>query len=185
MTRKKQRKTVHVYTYGKLDEMMASPTEPTPQAKRTHQLSRMWQGLAAIEAGAEPTATDWRMCSDAVNLLETLTIEGNVFDSAGKVVPGWWQGCDGEPVQVTDSSGLLMDAITALAMAGRRHFTTGTIRLDGQGIQAVRAVLEDYAAMLDALPARAMVCAHRLTERRIHAINTGRKKPHDVEVIRV
>lgn len=162
MTRRKPRRTVHIYTYSILDELMASATEPMPLDKRTHQLSRMWQGLAAIEHAAKPTAEDWRVCSDAVNLLETLVRDMRVAE---------------------DGQGLLMDAISALAMAGRRHFANGTIRLDGPGIHAVRAVLEDYAALLEALPARTIVRAHRLTEQRIHQIHSGKRKPHDVEVM--
>lgn len=162
MSRRKTRRTVHIYTYSVLDELMASTTEPMPAEKRTHQLSRMWQGLAAIEHAPKPTAEDWRVCSDAVNLLETLVRDMRVAE---------------------DSQGLLMDAITALATAGRRHFANGAIRMDGPGIHAVRAVLEDYAALLDLLPARTVVRAHRLTERRIHQIHTGKLKPHDVEVM--
>jgi hypothetical protein len=81
-----------------------------------------------------------------------------------------------------DSSGLLMDAITAMAHAGRRNTAGGAIRLDGAGIQAVRAVLEDYAALLDVLPARAMIRCHRLTEKRLHELLDGKRKPHDVEI---
>jgi hypothetical protein len=99
--------------------------------------------------------------SDAVNLMETLTVEMQVCE---------------------DTSGLLMDAITALAMAGRRNLAGGAIRLDGAGIQAVRAILEDYAALLDVLPARTMIRCHRLTEQRLHEIFDGKRKPHDVLV---
>lgn len=82
-------------------------------------------------------------------------------------------------------SGLLIEAITALAMAGKRHLAGGHIRLDGQGIQAVRAVLEDYAAVLAALPERVMVQCHRDTERRLRAILAGKRQPHDVEVMAI
>lgn len=162
MSRRKTRRNVHAYTHSVLDELMASATEPMPVAKRTHQLSRMWQGLAAIEHAPKPSAEDWHVCSDAVNLLETLVKDLRVAE---------------------DTQGLLADAITALALAGRRHFANGTIRLDGPGIHAVRAVLEDYAALLDVLPARTVVRAHRLTERRIHQIHSGQSKQHDVEVM--
>lgn len=148
-------------TYSLIDELTASPTAPMPEAKRLHQLTRMWEGLRAIELAPEPTTEDWRVCSDAVNLMETLV-------SMGKV---------------NDSSGLLMDAVTALAMAGRRHIKGGPIRLDALGIQAVRAVLEDYASVLDHLSARTMVRCHRHTEQRLRAIMAGRHQPHDVEVI--
>jgi hypothetical protein len=159
--KKRRRQPVPIYTYTLLDELAASPTEPLPAEIRSHQLTRMWAGLHQIETSAEPTTDDWRVCSDAVNLLETLITQGV---------------CE-------DTQGLLMDAITALALAGRRHKAGGHIRLDAAGIQAVRAVLEDYAAVLEVLPARTMIRCHRLTERRIHEIMTGRKKPHDVEVM--
>jgi hypothetical protein len=55
--------------------------------------------------------------------------------------------------------------------------------LDGSGIQAVRSVLADYSDLLEVLPARTMIKAHRETERRIHEILAGKKKPHDVEVM--
>jgi len=76
-----------------------------------------------------------------------------------------------------------MDAITALAEAGKRHTQGKPLRLSGAGIQAVRAVLEDYASAIDVLPARTMIRAHRLTERRLIGIMAGRKMPHDVEII--
>jgi uncharacterized protein YyaL (SSP411 family) len=119
---------VVIYTYNAIDILLASPTDPTPIEKRTHQLSRMWQGLAALETAPQPTANDWRVCSDAANLLETLVTMG----------------------ECQDSSGLLHDAITALAVAGARHLEEGKpIRLTGQGMQSVRAVLEDYAEVLE------------------------------------
>lgn len=147
--------------YTILDEMMASPTEPLPVEYRRHQLTRMYEGLAAMEQGDRPTTDDWRVVSDAVNMMETL-IET-------------MQMCE-------DESGLLMDAITALAMAGRRNLAGAAIRLDGAGIQAVRAVLEDYSALLDLLSARTMIRCHRLTEKRLHELMDGKRKPHDVEI---
>lgn len=151
---------------------MASPSEPIPEEDRRHQLTRMYNGLAAMETAPAPTTNDWRVVSDTVNLMETLTVTNN----------GWWLGCDGEPVQVKDASGLLMDAVTALAMAGRRNLAGGAIRLDGAGINAVRAILEDYADLLDVLPARVMIRCHRLTEKRLHELMAGKRKPHDIEV---
>lgn len=158
-----KRKPVVIYTYSALDILMASPMEPTPADKRLHQLSRMWQGLAALETAPAPSTDDWRVCSDAVNLLETLVDMGV---------------CE-------DGSGLLMDAITALAQAGQRHIKGQPLRLSGQGMQAVRAVLEDYAAVLEQIPHRTALEAHRRTERRIHEISSGRRKPHDVEVMKL
>lgn len=149
-------------TFTHWDELLASPTEPTPEARRVHQLSRMWQGLRALEQDASPSPDDWRVVSDAINLLETLVAMR----------------------EVQDASGLLHDAVGELAVAGARHVQYGRpIRLSGAGINTVRAVLEDYAEALAVLPERTMVRAHRLTERRIGEILTGKRRPHDVKVV--
>lgn len=149
-------------TYTVWDAMLASPTEPTPLDKRTYQLTRMWSGLAGLETGEEPTRDDWSVCSDAVNLMETLI----------------------EQKHVVDPNDMLFDAMKALAEAGQRSFAGEPIRLDDAGIQAVRAILEDYAVVLESLPARTMVHCHRLTEQRLHSILNGHKKPHDIEVVK-
>ena len=147
-------------TYTMLDAMLASPTEPMSEKQRRHQLTRMWSGLAGLETSAEPTRDDWSVCSDAVNLMETLILTN----------------------KVEDGGNLLMDAITALAQAGQRSFAGKPIRLDGAGIQAVRAILEDYSMVLESLPARTMIHCHRLTEQRLQGILKGRKQAHDVIV---
>lgn len=145
--------------HSMIDALLASTTEPMPSAKRVHQLTRMWQGLAAIERGQAPTIDDWRICSDAVNLTETLICELKVCQ---------------------DSSGLLDHATAALASAGRRHRDQLPIRLNAADIQAV---LEDYAELLEQLQARTVIQAHRLTEQRIREILAGRKRPTGVEVM--
>lgn len=148
--------------YTLLDELTASPTDPLPEHWRTHQLTKMYQSLNQLEQGENPTPDDWRICSDAVNLVETLVVDMKVCQ---------------------DDSGLLMDAITALAMAGRRNKDGKTLRLDGAGIVAVRAILQDYSDLIEVLPARVMVRCHRLTEKRLHEILDGKKRPHDVEIV--
>jgi hypothetical protein len=144
-----------------MDEMMASPTEPLPLEYRTHQLTRIYEGLNAMETAPVPTTDDWRVVSDAVNLMETLVVEMKVCE---------------------DFDGLLMDAITGLALAGKRNMAGGSIRMDGVGIKSVRAILSDYAELLDVLPARVMIRCHRLTEKRLHELLDGKRRPHDVEI---
>ena len=148
-------------TYSAFHVLFASATQPMPAVKRVHQLTRMWQGLAAIEQGNEPEPDDWRVLSDAVNLMETLVKNGHAIDTHG----------------------LLIQAIIALAMAGKRQIAGGHIRLDGPGIQAVRAVLEDYATALETLSERVMMQCHRDTEQRMSEICRGRGLAHDVQVI--
>ena len=159
-------------TYSLLDEMMASTTQPLPQKKIQHQLSRMRNGLHNLETSEKPTMDDWQVVSDAVNMIETFTLTNG----------GWWKDCDGDDIQIKDQDGLLKDAVSALAQAGRRHFEHGVIRLDAKGIFTIRAVLEDYAALIDVLPARVMIQCHRKTEKKLHDIIKGKPQPHDVIV---
>lgn len=147
-------------TYSMWDALLASPITPMPIAQRRHQLTRMWQGLTALETAIEPTRDDWAVCSDAINLMETL-IDG------GRVV---------------DTQNLLFDASQAMAEAGQRSFVGKPIRLSGVGIQAVRAVLEDYAMALEELPARTMIHCHRLTEQRLRKILAGHPQAHDIQL---
>ena len=149
--------------YSLMSELMASPSEPLPLAHRTHQLTRMWQALASIERSDRPTTEDWRVCSDGVNLMETLVLQG----------------------VVNDADGLIMDGVTALAMAGRRHVEGGNIRLDAAGVTAIRAVLEDYATIIASVSARTMIKCHRATEKRVREILAGKRKPHDVEIMAI
>jgi hypothetical protein len=87
------------------------------------------------------------------------------------------------PAPTTDDWRVCSDAVTALAHAGTRYHKNGVIRLDAQGMMAVRAVLEDYANVLEQLPERTIIQVHRNTEKRIREILLGKSKPHDVEVM--
>lgn len=160
--------------YTALHVMFASSTQPMLPERSAHQLNAMRAGLAAIESAPQPTTEHWRLCSDAVNMVETLVNTSPIIMRVSATQT--------DSYTVSDNSGLLMDAIAALAKAGMRHRAGGPIRLDGPGLIAVRAVIEDYAALAAQLPERAMVQAHRATETRIQDILAGRGLPHDVEV---
>lgn len=73
-------------TYSLMDEIMAAKDKPLPDFKIRHQLSRMYEGLAALETAAKPSMNDWQVVSDAINMIETLTLTNN----------GWWTDCDGD-----------------------------------------------------------------------------------------
>ena len=150
-------------TYTLVDEIVASPVTPLPADFKRHQLTRMWGGLVALETAPAPSNDDWRVVSDAVNLMETSIRDMQICQDPGN---------------------LLNDAVHALAMAGKRKVDDGkALRLDGPGIQATRAILEDYAALLDVLPHRTVVRCHRITERRMRKVLAGIKESHDMEVI--
>lgn len=172
MKRKKNKRTQVRRHYTMLDVLMASPSTVMSLEKRESQLSRMYAALDNLESAPVALPNDWRIVSDCVNLMETL------------VTAGPWLDLDGAThVNVPDPDGLLVDAITALAMAGRRHQAGKPLRLDGPGIRAVRAVLEDYAALIGQLSERVLVAVHLKTEKRIADILAGRRQQHDVEVV--
>ena len=141
--------------------MLASPTEPTPAFMRTHQLTRMHGGLHAIVCGTEPKPDDWRVVCDAINLMETLVLDG----------------------MLDDADGTLPKAIEAMTDAATRSVEGKGIRLDALGIQAVRGVLLDYQFVLESLSHRVMLTCHRDTEKRVRAIQAGKTQAHDIVVV--
>jgi uncharacterized protein YyaL (SSP411 family) len=145
-------------TYSTIDVLMADPVQPTPESKRNHQLTRMWQGLHELETAENPTINDWTVVSDAINMMETL------------IGMGWAQ----------DPDDTLTEAMEAMSEAGKRHQAGHELRLSGQGMQTIRGILEDYASALEGLSHRVMIVAHRKTEQRMHEILDGNVQPHDV-----
>ena len=79
----------------------------------------------------------------------------------------------------------LDDAVAALARAGERFKTHGptALRLDGPGLHAVTAVLDDWADVISQLPARTVVRCLRVTEQRMRALRNGHRTARDVRVM--
>jgi hypothetical protein len=149
-------------TYTLMDEIMSSPTVPISEDRRTYQLTLLYQALAALKLDPQPTKYDWQVCSDCVNLMETLILEMKVCQ---------------------DQDNLLNDATLALVRAGKRKKDGNNIRLDAEGIKALQALFEDYAELVAILPERVMVKCFRLTEKRIQDLRKGKKKAHDIEIM--
>ena len=149
-------------TYTLMDEIMSSPTVPIFEDRRTYQLTLLYQALAALKLDPQPTKYDWQVCSDCVNLMETLILEMKVCQ---------------------DQDNLLNDATMALVRAGKRKKDGNNIRLDAEGIKAIQALFEDYAELVAIFPERVMVKCFRLTEKRIQDLRKGKKKAHDIEIM--
>ena len=131
--------------YGPWHVMLASPDKPMQPSRYRHQLTRMHLAMASITSGESPTDEDWRLIADAINLVETLVLQG----------------------VAQDESGLLHDAITAMAEAYRADQDSARMRLTGPGLAAIRAVLADWGTCLEQLPERTVIEAHIATDRRI------------------
>lgn len=123
---------------SKLSLLMANPDKPLKKKLRTAKLNSLYEALRSIEQDADPEISAWNELSTAVKLTDTL------------INCGPWQLGDLE-VRVEDSQGLLKDAMQALSIAGLRRLEGKPLRLDGAGIQAVRATLADYATCLENL----------------------------------
>jgi enamine deaminase RidA (YjgF/YER057c/UK114 family) len=134
------------FSYSHWDMLLASTTEPLPKQKRDYQLKIIKACLANIERAPEVTPHDLEVVSNAVDMMQTLLKMGLVADEQ-------------------DAIG---DAFNALSNASKRHFEKNmSIRLNGPDIVTLRGVLEDYEMVLENLPARTMIAAHRATEKRI------------------
>jgi hypothetical protein len=134
--------------YSVRDISKASPTKPLPEHKQRYQLTKMLAAFDEIARGEKPTVEHWMRCSDAVNMMDAL-IEMNICQ---------------------DASGLLDEAHKAMTDAQSRGY-----RLSGSGMQAVRAVIEDYAEAMKHVSERTMLAAHRRAELKIIAqIKRGR-----------
>lgn len=138
--------------------------QKVPEAERNELLTEFHSALAAMRADAAPTVEHWRVLSDAVNVLETLLLQGKLIQA--------------------EMGPLLDAAIAALAQAGERHRAGKRLGLDGQGMQALADVLAAYADCLEGLTAMEMAKARHETERRMHQVLRG-KTPQGVKVITV
>lgn len=135
-------------TYTHWDVLLASPTEPIPLKKRQYQLGVMKQALANFETAPQATEEDWQVLATVVDMMETLR----------------------DMDIVADPDNALNDAVAALGKTGMRALGGKNLRLDGPAIGLMRGIIEDYEIVCDALPARTMIAAHRITEKRLQGI---------------
>lgn len=138
--------------------------QKVPEAERNALLTDFHSALSAMRSDPEPTVEHWRVLSDAVNVLETLLLQGKLLQA---------------------EMGPLLDAsVEALALAGERHREGKRLGLDGKGMQALAEVLAAYADCLEGLTAMEMAKARKETERRMQVLLRG-KTPNGVKVITV
>ena len=145
-------------TYSHWDVLMASPSNPISEERKRHQLTRMHEGLEALEKSPKPTLDDWQVVADAINMME-MFVEMGVAQ---------------------DPDDLLEDAMDAMQKAGHRSIGGDKpIRLDGCHITTIRGMLEDYETILSELPERTVIAAHRQAEKRLVKILSGKPGKRD------
>lgn len=146
--------------YSHVDVLMASATQPMPEALRRHWLTRVHLALEALARGKRPDADDWRMLSDAVNLMETMVRHG----------------------LVSDPDGVKERAKAALALSGQSLMEGRVMRVDGVGLMALRDLLADMSELMATMAHRDFVKVHVATERYVREVLLGQGRPGDVVV---
>jgi uncharacterized protein YyaL (SSP411 family) len=147
-------------TYSMLDVMMSSPERPMKNERRIHQLTRMWEGLAALEKHPEPTKEDWIVVTDGVNMMATLVKMGFA----------------------KDEDQIIKNCVEVMRKARDSYKEGKPMRLTGEGIQLIRGLLEDYADIIEQIDERTMVHCHRKTEMRVQDKMRGRATPEEARL---
>lgn len=100
---------------------------PMPSTERMRVALKLLSAIDAIAAGRHPGKDDWNGICDAINVIDTLAVQGRVV--------------------VAD--GLISAAEQAMRDAARRHKEGRGMRFDGPGLQAVREVAGQYLWLAD------------------------------------
>lgn len=124
---------------------------PPSKPEREQMMLRLYTALHAVAAGSQPGEDEWRDLADVVNTLETLALHRKKI-SAQDVMP------------------IVHRATEAMVMAAKRYPATGAIRLDGQGLQALRDALAIFESCMETLSAREMQLAGLETAQRVRQL---------------
>jgi len=147
-------------TYSVMDAMMASPDHPMKAQRRDYQMMIIRTSLASIERAENPTTDDWKIISQAINMMEMLVEMGFA----------------------KDEDGLIKDAIDAMASSAQRYKDKKVMRFSGNEMKVICGIIDDYQTMIENLDERTMIHCHRKTEMRLQEILSGKKRPTDVRI---
>lgn len=143
-----------------MDELLASPVNPSPEVHAAR-IASARAALVQMRSHETASITSWSLCCMVGNVLETMLQQG----------------------LVADPDGLLQDGFDALKRATQAARAPGDpVILPPADYPVVEAMVEDWAAVMVAAPARSIVQAFRATDRRIRDIEAGRLQPHDYTV---
>jgi hypothetical protein len=143
-----------------MDAMMASPDHPMKAQRRDYQMMIIRTSLASIERAENPSTDDWKIISQAINMMEMLVEMGFA----------------------KDEDGLIKDAIDAMASSAQRYKDKKVMRFSGNEMKVIRGIIDDYQTMIENLDERTMIHCHRKTEIRLQEILSGKKRSTDVRI---
>jgi hypothetical protein len=116
---------------------------PLPKQVRDRFILRAYTALESLTSGKESDVEAWRDLADVINVTETLAVHLRKLD-----------------LQATVYTQAANDSMKA---AQARYKAGNALRLDGQGIEAVRACLLIYSQCLELLTERQVEEAFRRT----------------------
>ena len=131
--------------YSLIDELIASPSAPLGATARYHTEMRVLEALDAFRAAPAPNYRHWKALADMVTVMHLLHCAGEIADGDGLIQ------------EAMDHVGTLRD----------------TMRFTGPALKAISALAQDYGQVLDELPARALIRAHRRATKRLQAVKRG------------
>jgi hypothetical protein len=147
-------------TYSVMDAMLASPDQPMKLERRQFQLMVIRTALYSIERAENPSVEDWKIISQAINMMEMLVEMGFA----------------------KDEDGLIQDAIDSMAKAAQRYKDKNVMRFTGSEMNVIRGIVDDYQTMIENLDERTMIHCHRKTEMRLQDILSGKARPNDIRI---
>jgi hypothetical protein len=120
-------------------------------AQKTGVMLAFLTAIDCIATGDNPGEEEWRSLSDAINTVETIALHFGKLD----------------PHQVMP---IINRAIAGMAKAANRYRAGKGMRLDADGLLALREVIDIYGICLDGLTAREMSQAQAETQRRVNVL---------------
>lgn len=168
--RKNKPQTAQVYTV--MDELMASPVNPLTQSQRDHHLGIIIRAFDALQKGERPTLIDVGYIGDCVNMLDTIT--GMRFNQ---------KGSDFEQIEFSeDTRHAATQAVARCVIRGRE---SGTYRFDAPGLTVIREVIEFYTMLIDTIPARVFIKAHRKNVKDCADAVAGKMNRSNIELVEI
>jgi hypothetical protein len=137
---------------------------PADPARKGKVMLAFLTALDAMTNGQHPGEQEWRSLSDAVNTVETMALHLGKLDRA-EVMPA------------------VTAAIGGMVRAARRFDAGQGMRLDAEGLAALREVIDIYGQCLDGYTEREMAMAQAETQRRMNELLRNRKPSHQVVMV--
>lgn len=134
--------------------------QPAPKAVRESLIAGFRSSLLTMTNGKHPGEEEWRLLSDAINTVETMTLGDHPKLIAAEVMP-------------------TVTACIAGMVAAANRFKAGQgMRLDAAGIAALRDVIDIYEQCCEGLTEREMGQAQAETQRRVNWLLRNPKPGH-------